>query len=46
MYKVLSERYTVIVSRKRIILQQDNAGQYTSKMTMDKIEELGGIELL
>ena len=46
MYKALGECYPAIVNRKRIILQQDNARQYTSKLTMDKIKELDGIELL
>ena len=39
-------KYPAIVNRKRVILQQDNARQYTLKMTMDKIKELDGIEFL
>jgi len=46
MYAVLGERYPAIVNRKRVILQQDNVHQHTSKMTMNKIKELDGIELL
>ena len=46
MRAVLRERYHDIVKRKRVILQQDNARPHTSKMTMDKINELNGIELL
>jgi len=40
MYTVLCERYSVIVNRKRVIMQQHNARPHTLKMTM------GGIELL
>jgi [histone H3]-lysine36 N-dimethyltransferase SETMAR len=46
MYAVLRERYPAIVNRKRVILQQDNARPHTSKMTMDKIKNLDGIEIL
>jgi hypothetical protein len=46
MYTVLLERYPALVNRKRILLQQDNARPHTAKKTLQKIEELEGIELL
>ena len=46
MCAVLRECYPTIENQKRVILQQDNARLHTSKMTMDKIKELDGIELL
>jgi histone-lysine N-methyltransferase SETMAR len=36
----------VPVNRKRVLLQQDNARPHTTKKTIQKIEELEGIELL
>lgn len=46
MYEVLSQKYPGLVNRKRVLLQQDNARPHTAKVTRDKIEELGGIEIL
>jgi hypothetical protein len=46
MYTVLLERYPELVNRKRALLQQDNARPHTAKKTLQKIEELEGIELL
>jgi hypothetical protein len=46
MYTVLLEKYPELVNRKRVLLQQDNAGPHTAKKTLQKIEELEGIELL
>jgi histone-lysine N-methyltransferase SETMAR len=46
MYKVLLEKYPALVNRERVLLQQDNARSQTAKKTLQKIEELEGIELL
>ena len=46
MYAVLRKHYPAIVNRKRVVVQQDNARSHTQKMTMDKIKEFDGIELL
>jgi histone-lysine N-methyltransferase SETMAR len=46
MYTVLLEKYPALVNRKRVLLQQDNARLHTAKKTLQKIEELEGIELL
>jgi hypothetical protein len=46
MYTVLLEKYPAVVNRKRVLLQQDNARPHTAKNTLQKIEELEGIELL
>ena len=46
MYAVLRERYPAILNWKWVILQQDNSRPHTSKITINKIKELDGIELL
>jgi hypothetical protein len=46
MYTVLFEKYPALVNRKRVLLQQDNARPHTAKKTLQKMEELEGIELL
>jgi histone-lysine N-methyltransferase SETMAR len=48
MYTVLLEKYPALVDvdQKRVLLQQDNARPHTAKKTIQKIEELEGIELL
>jgi histone-lysine N-methyltransferase SETMAR len=46
MYTVLFEKYPALVNRKSMLLQQDNARPHTAKKTLQKIEELEGIELL
>jgi histone-lysine N-methyltransferase SETMAR len=46
MYRALFEKYPALVNRKRVLLQQDNARPHTAKKTLEKIEELEGIELL
>jgi hypothetical protein len=46
MHTVLLEKYPALVNRKRVLLQQDNARPHTAKKTLQKIEELEGIELL
>jgi histone-lysine N-methyltransferase SETMAR len=46
MYTALLEKYPALVNRKRMLLQQDNARPHTAKKTLQKIEELEGIELL
>lgn len=38
--EALRSRYPSLVNRKRVILQQDNAKPHTSKVTLQKIEEL------
>jgi histone-lysine N-methyltransferase SETMAR len=45
-YMVLLEKYPALVNRKHVLLQQDNARPHTAKKTLQKIEELDGIELL
>jgi histone-lysine N-methyltransferase SETMAR len=46
MHTVLLEKYPVLVNRKRVLLQQDNARPHTAKKTLQKIEQLEGIEML
>jgi histone-lysine N-methyltransferase SETMAR len=46
MYTVLLEKYLALVNRKCVLLQQDNARPHTVKKTLQKVEELEGIELL
>jgi histone-lysine N-methyltransferase SETMAR len=46
MCTVLVEKYLALVNRKRVLLQQDNARPHTAKKTLQKIEELEGIELI
>jgi hypothetical protein len=46
MYVVLLEKYPALVNRKCVLLQQINAHPHTAKKTIQKIEELEGIELL
>jgi histone-lysine N-methyltransferase SETMAR len=46
MYTVLLKNYPALVNRKHVLLQQDNARPQTAKKTLQKIEELEGIELL
>jgi hypothetical protein len=46
MYTVLLEKYPALVNRKRVLLRQNNARPHTAKKTLQKIEELEGIELL
>jgi histone-lysine N-methyltransferase SETMAR len=46
MYMILLEKYPAPVNRKRVLLQQDNVRPNTAKRTLQKIEELEGIELL
>jgi histone-lysine N-methyltransferase SETMAR len=43
---VLLEKYPAIENRKHVLLQQDNARPHMAKKTLQKIEELEGIELL
>jgi histone-lysine N-methyltransferase SETMAR len=43
---VLFEKYPVLVNRKHLLLQQDNARPHTAKKTLQKNEELKDIELL
>jgi histone-lysine N-methyltransferase SETMAR len=45
-YTVLLEKCPGLVNRKRVLLQKDNARPHTAKKTLQKIEELEGIELL
>jgi hypothetical protein len=46
MYTVLLEKYPALLNRKRVLLQQDNARLHTANITLQKIEELEGMELL
>jgi histone-lysine N-methyltransferase SETMAR len=46
MYTVLIKKYPVLVNRQHVLLQQDNACPHIAKKTLQKIEELEGIELL
>jgi histone-lysine N-methyltransferase SETMAR len=41
MYTVLLEKYPALVSRKRVLLQKDNAHPHTAKKTLQKIERTG-----
>jgi histone-lysine N-methyltransferase SETMAR len=45
MLVVLLEKYSALVNRKCVLLQQDNAHPHTVKKTLQNIEELEGIEL-
>jgi hypothetical protein len=46
MYTVLVKKCPALVNRNRVLLQQDNARPHTAKKTLQKMEELEGIELL
>jgi hypothetical protein len=46
MSTVLLKKYPALVNRKCVLLQQDNACPHPVKKTLQKIEELEGIELL
>jgi hypothetical protein len=45
-YTVLLKKFRVLVNRKCMLLQQDNAHTHTAKKTLQKIKELEGTELL
>ena len=45
-HEILRRRIPGLVNRNRVLLQQDNARLHTAGITMRKIQELGGIELL
>lgn len=45
-YAALQKKYPGLVNRKLGLLLQDNAKPHTAKKTIEKIEELEGIELL
>ena len=45
-HEIFRRRYTVLVDRNRVLLQQDNARPQSARTSMTKIQELGGIELL
>ena len=42
-HKILRWRYPALVNRNRVLLQQDNARPHTARITMIKIQKLGGI---
>ena len=42
-HKILRWRYSALVNRYRVLLQEDYARPYTARTTMTKIQELGGI---
>jgi histone-lysine N-methyltransferase SETMAR len=46
MYKVLLKKYPALVNQKCMLLQQDSAHLHMAKKTLQKIDELEGIELL
>jgi hypothetical protein len=46
MYTVLLEKYPALMNRKGVLLQQGNARPQTAKKTLQKIEEVEGIDLL
>jgi hypothetical protein len=46
MYMVLLKKYPALVNRKRVLIQPDNTSPRAGKKTLQKIEELEGIELL
>jgi histone-lysine N-methyltransferase SETMAR len=46
MYAKFKLKYPAIVNRNQTLLQQDNARPHTATLTLEKIQELGGIELL
>jgi hypothetical protein len=45
-YTVLLEKYSALVNRKRVLLQQDNASPHMAKKTPQKTEVLEGTKLL
>ena len=46
MYGKLKEKYSSLVNQQRVLLKRDNVKPHTSIITNEKIEELGGIEIL
>ena len=46
MYAKFKLKYPAVVNRNQTLLQQDNARPHTATLTIQKIQELGGIELL
>jgi len=45
-YEAMRQKYPTLISRKRALLQQDNAPAHRAKKTQGKIAELDGIEVL
>ncbi|XP_029643946.1 histone-lysine N-methyltransferase SETMAR-like [Octopus sinensis] len=46
MYAIVQQKYLALVSRKRILLQQDNTRPDTAQTTRNKLQELEGINLM
>ena len=46
MYAALTEKYPILVNRKRVPFQQDNAKSHTARQTMEKIKELDAVALV
>ncbi|XP_014791252.1 histone-lysine N-methyltransferase SETMAR-like [Octopus bimaculoides] len=46
MYAIVKLICPALVNRKRAILQQDSARPHTARATRNKLQELGGIELM
>jgi histone-lysine N-methyltransferase SETMAR len=46
MYAALTRKYPALVNRSQVLLHHDNAPAHTARSTLDKLQELDGIELL
>ena len=43
LYTVFKNKYNAFVNRNRVLFQQDNARPYTSRRTLQKLEEFDGV---
>ena len=46
MYAIVRQKYTVLVNRKRTLLQQDNAKFHTTRMTRNKLQEIDATPII
>ena len=46
MHVALKLKYPDLVNRRRVLMQQDNTPNQTSRLTENKIQEIQGIELI
>ena len=46
MYAEVGKKFSALINRKHVLLQQDNAKPHTARQTKKKVKELDAIELL